>query len=145
MPLRTVPLAVIACLALFATAIYARGNADIVDYRDVPVRTGTGKAMIQEQVCSVIVEAIGKARAAGRYPWIRTTEPDGSMIATAHIQSKHMVRVNIRCAADKYSVTYRDSENMNYELHHGVATIHPYYNRWVQELVTAIDMELAHN
>lgn len=137
--------AIVACTLLLAANAYARSNVDIVEYRDVPVRTGSGKALTKEQACTAIVEAIGKARAAGRYEWIRTTEPDGSMIATAHVHSKHMIRVNIACAAATYSVTYKASENMNYEMRHGVGTIHPYYNRWVQELVTAIDLELAKN
>jgi len=65
------------------------------------------------------------------------------MIATAHIHSKHSIRVNVQCAANKYSVTYRDSENMPNKLRNGVGTIHPYYNRWVQELDSAIDLEVA--
>jgi len=65
--------------------------------------------------------------------------------------------VEIVYSADKYSVTYRDSINMNY---HSEAkydsrlpnsganratgpVIHPAYNTWVQELKDAIRIELS--
>ncbi|HRE15801.1 MAG TPA: hypothetical protein PLW86_01875, partial [Rhodocyclaceae bacterium] len=85
-----------------------------------------------------------------------------SLIATLMVRNKHTIQVTIQLQADHYSVTYRDSVNMNYTksgmsredqmlINWRGATnlggkespvIHPNYNRWVKELVNAINNQI---
>ncbi len=120
----------------------ARGNEEVVEYRDVAVRTGSGKAATAEQVCAAVTAAVDAAKAEQKYPWAREGSGNG-LVAILQVRMKHTVRVDVQCAADKYSVTYKDSTNMNFKQKKQEAVIHPYYNVWVKDLVTAIDVELA--
>ena len=56
---------------------------------------------------------------------------------------KTWVGVLIACTADRYSIAYKDSDNMKYSPGDGQPLIYPYYNRFVGELNNAIRAELA--
>lgn len=131
----------VAALAAGGLAL-ARGNEKIVDYRDVAVRTGSGKAATAEQVCAAVTAAVDGARAEQKYQWAREGSGNG-MVAILQVRKKHTLRVDVQCAADRYSVTYKDSSNMNFKQKKNEAVIHPYYNVWVKDLVAAIDAGLA--
>ena len=51
----------------------------------------------------------------------------------------HMARVNIPYSAERYSIVYKDSENLQYD----GKSIHSNYNGWVQNLDKAIKAQLA--
>ena len=50
--------------------------------------------------------------------------------------------VEIPYSTTQYSLIYKSSINMNYEVLEGVPVIHPNYNKWVQTFSTAIRLEL---
>ncbi len=131
----------VAALAAGELAL-ARGSEEVVEYRDVAVRTGSGKPATAAQVCAAVTAGVDAARAENRYAWAREPAANG-LLGTLMVRSKHTIRVDIQCAADKYSVTYKDSSNMNFKEKKKEKVIHPYYNVWVKDLVGAIDAELA--
>jgi hypothetical protein len=135
-----------------ATAVAQRALVPIVDYKDVMVATSSGKPVTAEQVKEAIIAA-GKT-----LNWAWAFGPDSGLVGTLMVNNKHTVSVDISVAADKYSVKYRSSINMKYGLAGKtqqyspnrwdstpaaeVPVIHPAYNQWVQQLVTAIDGQL---
>jgi hypothetical protein len=142
---------------LFACALAAgpaqaqRTPVPIVNHPNVAVVTSSGKPIQAEQVKQAIQEA---ARVKG---WTLAYEPGDKILATLVVRNKHTVMVEIAYAADKYSLTYRDSVNMNYQANYSPdprspaarngprvrgPVIHPFYNDWVRELKDAIRVEL---
>ena len=144
----------IAATLLAAPAWAQRAPEPIVDYRDQPAATTSGKPLQPDQVKQAIVEAAAKARL-----WTIAYEPNGTMLAS-RAWNDHVIVVAISWSADKYSLVYRDSTNMKYAMHKGVpsnsintsfrntppqpagAVIHPFYNRYVKELKDGIGAEL---
>ena len=146
------------CGLLFAFVLGAgpvhaqRTPVSIVNYPNIPIVAT--KPMQAEQVKKAIQDA------ALRKGWTFVNEAGDTnrMLATLVVRNKHTVMVEIAYSVDKYSITYRDSINMNY---HSEAkfdsrmpnsrnaaaasgpVIHPAYNIWVQELKDAIRVELT--
>jgi hypothetical protein len=50
--------------------------------------------------------------------------------------------VNIEPTTTEYSVRYANSINMKYEAINGQPVIHPHYNKFVNELIQSIRIEL---
>jgi len=123
----------IALLSLTATA---REAVPIVNYDDIAVATNSGKAPSAEQVKQAIIAA------ASNKSWSIAHQADGKLLATLIVRNKHTIVVEIAYAADTYSLRYKDSINMKFDQRDGQPVIHPYYNRWVQELKDAIRIEL---
>jgi hypothetical protein len=69
-------------------------------------------------------------------------EGDGGTLKGTYIVRQHTVVVHIVPGSNSYSVKYADSSNMKYGIEGGKPVIHPFYNDWVDQLVTAIDFEL---
>lgn len=137
---------------LGASSVYAqRTPVSIINYPNLPIATASGKPIQAEQVKKAIQDA------ALRKGWTLGNDTGDKLLATLVVNNKHTVMVEIAYSADKYSLTYRDSVNMNY---HSEArfdsrmpnarnastpsgpVIHPAYNTWVQELKDAIRGEL---
>lgn len=54
---------------------------------------------------------------------------------------KHMALVEISYNKDNFSISYKDSSNLNYDPAKG--TIHKNYNGWVQNLRNAISLQIS--
>lgn len=139
------------CVLGASPAFAQRIPVAITNYPNIPIATASGKPMQAEQVKKAIQDA------ALKKGWKLVDEAGDKMLATLVVNNKHTVMVVIVYSADKYSITYRDSVNMNY---HSEAkfdsrmpnarnastpsgpVIHPAYNTWVQELKDAIRVEL---
>jgi hypothetical protein len=145
------------CSLLFALALGAspafaqRTPVAIVNYFNIPIADASGQPVRTEQVKKAIQDG------ANTRGWTLADEPSNKMLATLVVRNKHTIMVEITYSAQRYSLRYRDSVNMNY---HSEArydsrlpasrsgstprgpVIHPAYNTWVQELKTAIDVEL---
>jgi len=67
--------------------------------------------------------------------------PDG--YATLVVRNKHTVVADVTYTPEKYSVVYKSSINMKYDIQNGVPVIHPFYNDWAKKLVDAIRVECA--
>lgn len=121
---------------LFVTPASARQTVPIVNYDKLAVAVNSGKAPQAEQVKQAILAA------AGSKSWSVATQADGKLLATLQVRGKHTVVVEIAYASDQYSLTYKDSTNMKFGAGDGQPLIHPFYNKWVQELKEAIRIEL---
>lgn len=137
----------------------ARESVAIIDHLDVPVTTGTGKPMTADQVRTAI------SAAALSRKWEIAKSPSQEVItATLHVRGKHTAVVTIPYSTEKFSVKYQNSINLNYGIadaspapapassiahvlssssQGGQPVIHPFYNRWVQDLLQAIRTELG--
>ena len=142
---------------LFAFALVAspanaqRTPVSIVNYPNVTIAASGGGSAQAGQVKKAIQEA------ANIKGWTLADEPGSKMLATLVVRNKHTVMVEIAYSAQRYSLRYRDSVNMNYHaeakydsrlpgVRNGYAqrgpVIHPAYNTWVRELKDAIDVSL---
>lgn len=68
-------------------------------------------------------------KAVGDKPGVVTLEADSG---------QHQVVVDVAYDAQGYQITYKSSANMNYEQSGTKASIHPKYNKWVQDLNSSI-------
>ncbi|MBS0545698.1 MAG: hypothetical protein JSR40_18405 [Proteobacteria bacterium] len=129
--------ALVAATLLAATPAMARAPVPIINHDSIVIATGSGTAPQAEQVRQAIVAA------AGAKGWTLATQADGRLLATLVVRNKHTIVVDIAYAADSFSLNYKDSINMKFEdrVVEG-KVIHPFYNRWVQELKDAIQLEL---
>lgn len=122
--------------ALFSGPTMARSSVLVVNHDNIAVATGTGKPATAEQVKHAIMKG------GANKGWTFTQTTDGKLLANLVVRNKHTVAADIGYAADKYSVTYQSSINMNYETRDGQPFIHPKYNGWVQNLLTEVRLEL---
>jgi hypothetical protein len=139
--------AMLVSVSVYATA---RLPVPIINHVDVPVLTGSGKAVTSEQVRDAL------RAAALAQKWELEGARPGAISARLFVRGKHTVVVEMPYTADKFSILYLDSINMNYvvgqpntdarnppvTLPEGVRGIHPYYNKWVQNLRQEIMREL---
>jgi hypothetical protein len=129
---------ILIALAFIAQSAYARTDP-LVNHENLPVVTISGKALTAEQVKQAIMVA-GAAKT-----WTLSVQGDGSLLAILNMRNKHTVMVKIVYSAERYSITYLDSTNMNFGQDLGVTVIHPNYNRWVKNLIQEINNELRRN
>jgi hypothetical protein len=116
----------------------ARQPVPVINYEDVLVSSASGQRLTPAQV----KQAIQSAAAAKQ--WVLRDQGPGRMLATLNVRGKHTVMTEITYSPEKFSVVYNDSTNMDYSPGpDGKGSIHPFYNRWVQDLKEAIRTSLA--
>lgn len=126
----------ILALAFAAGPASARWPMPIVNYPDVPVVTSSGAVPSAARVKQAI-----QAGATAKN-WTVAQQADGKLQATLKVRGKHTVIVQIAYTAEKYSLTYQDSIDMNYGQRNGEPVIHPFYNNWVADLKESIRSEM---
>jgi len=89
---------------------------------------------------AVSMDEVGKAilRAGGTLGWQMKQMELGYILGTLKLRS-HVAVVDIRYTTKNYSVTYKDSTNLNYD----GTNIHNNYNGWISNLDRAIKTQLA--
>lgn len=97
-----------------------------------PVVGPAGRAVSQDEVGKAIL------RAGGTLGWQMKLMEPGYILGTLKLRS-HVAIVDIRYTAKNYSVTYKDSTNLNYD----GTNIHNNYNGWISNLDRAIKTQLA--
>jgi hypothetical protein len=135
--MRLVSLLFLAIGLIVAAPAYGRTPVPIVEFPDLAVGTSSGVKPTVEQVRQAIVKA------AGEKDWALAKQAEDRFVATRVIKGKHTIVTTISFSAEKYSVKYESSENMNYQVNNGKALIHPNYNVWAQDLVGAIRFEIS--
>jgi hypothetical protein len=126
-----------AVLALAAALnAHARGNVPIVDHEAIPAARASGQPATAEQIRTAL------QMAGANRGWQITPAGNGKALAVLNVRGKHSVSTEITYGPGKYSIKYRDSNNMNYEAGDGAGTIHPKYNAWVQTLIDDTRMQL---
>lgn len=137
---------------------HAREPVPIVDYNDITVVTGSGNSITSEQIRTAITAAANGLR------WEVNKSPNQDvLLASLRVRNKHTVVVSIPYSVQKYSIRYESSINMKYRPSGAVTNtgygnntgmqpagatqtgpvIHPFYDRWVQELMGSIKTELG--
>lgn len=127
---------VFALAVLISFSSMARELAPIADQRNILVQANSGKELTADDVKLAI------QRGAGEKGWSTEDQGDGMLIARINVRQKHTVELEIPYSAKEYSLIYKNSGNLNYELRNGVPYIHPNYNRWIQYLKDEISSEL---
>jgi hypothetical protein len=123
---------------LAASAVHAqRAPVPIIDHPNVPIATGSGKPAPIDAVKRAIVDG----GAAGARKWVIV--PHGNGLRGTYKVRSHTVVVDIAARPDSFSLKYADSINMKYDLENGTPVIHPFYNRWVDELLESIRLEMS--
>jgi hypothetical protein len=145
-------------MAALSFGSQARETVPIIEHNDIPVITGSGKPITAEQVRNAITAA------AASHKWdVRKSSSPDVLTATLVVRGKHTVVASIPYSTEKFSIRYQSSINMKYELadpaptgsidlaklnaptkdiRPGTPMIHPFYNKWVQDLLQAIQVDL---
>lgn len=79
-------------------------------------------------------------RAGGGLGWIMKKSSDGKIQGTLTLR-KHVATVLISYNSNEYSITYKDSSNLDYNSAEN--TIHKNYNSWIQNLNKGIQVQLS--
>lgn len=145
-------LALVLC-SLLASASWAERAEPIVNHDNLPFLTTSGK----QPTAAEFKAAVARAGAARR--WVISDGENNTLVATMVVRQRHTLSVTIAQMPTTFSVTYRDSINLNYGksdlavpdptapfntkiVSGDQYVIHPNYNKWVRELVLAIRNEL---
>ncbi len=119
-----------------STPALARASVLIDELPLYPAAAASGKSMTLDDVRRTIQTA------ALLKNWSLEERAPGAMLATFQVRGKHTIMVDITYTADGYTFAYNNSTNMNYKKENGLELIHPNYNKWVQDLRKAIQIEL---
>ena len=95
----------------------------IVNVTDQPVVTAPGKQLTAEQVKYAIVSA------GTGLGWVMTPVSPGLISGRLSLRD-HVAVVDVRYTTKTYSITYKDSTNLNYQ----GGQIHKNYNGWIENL-----------
>lgn len=95
----------------------------IVNVTDQPIVTAPGKQLTDEQVRYAIVSA------GTGLGWVMTPVSPG-LISGRLTLREHVAVVEVRYTTKTYSITYKDSANLNYQ----GGQIHKNYNGWIENL-----------
>lgn len=138
--MRTSTVVLAAAMALLAApAVQAqRSPVPIIDRPDVAVVTGSGKPASLEDVKKAIING----GAAGARKWDIVATANGQSLRGTYKVRTHVIMVDIVPTAASFSVKYADSVNMKFKVEDGTPLIHPFYNRWVDELLESIRLEM---
>ena len=100
---------------------------------DAPVVVATtGKKYSQDDVKTAII------RAGAQLGWQMREISPGHLVGTLNLR-EHMAEVDIKYTVKSYSITYRNSAELDYD----GTDIHSNYNSWVQNLDNAIRAQIS--
>ena len=107
--------------------------APVMDVVDAPVIEPTGGPKLTADQVKLAIQ-----RAGATLGWqIKEVQPY-LLEGTLHLRT-HMAQVNIPYSAERYSIVYKDSQNLQYD----GKNIHSNYNGWVQNLDKAIKVQMG--
>ncbi len=125
---------VVAVMAMLTFALGCRPGTQVMNLTEVAVSTASQKQAKAEEVRKAILSG---CVARG---WNAKEVSPGTIEATITVRGKHYVAVQIPYTPSTYSILYKASNNMEYDAAKG--TIHPNYNKWVNNLRASIDTQL---
>jgi hypothetical protein len=114
-----------------AIATGCRTSTPIYNVQDATIVTNSDKPASATDVKKAIL------RAGTSLGWNMKEEKPGHIIGTLHLRT-HMAQIDIKYSPSSYSITYRDSQNLNYD----GTNIHGNYNGWVQRLQQNIQSQM---
>ena len=104
----------------------------VYNVKDAPVTVASSKRYTLDDMKNAII------RAGVGLGWQMKEVRPGQILATLNIRT-HMAQVTIDYNLQTYSITYRDSVDLNYD----GTNIHSNYNGWIQNLDNAIKVQLS--
>lgn len=120
-------------VSVFSCSANARAPEPVLNYQAIPVATSSGTVLAANQVCQIVREV------AEQKKWLVGVQPDGKLLASlSWKENKHTIVAEIACSGASYSVIYKDSVNMNYRIRDDQPLIHPYYNKFVKEVIDTV-------
>lgn len=123
---------VVACV--WPAATFAA--ADLIEWQNMPAVTGTGKPATAEEIKRAFI--VGGARRG----WACVDEGPDKMVCTVIVRT-HTLVMNLAYETGKYSLTYKDSVNLDYKDDGGKKTIHRAYLSWNINLMNDARVELV--
>ena len=113
----------IVLVLVMAVMVVGCTSRPIVNVTDQPVVAMAGKQLTSDQVRDSIIKAgVGLG-------WVMTPVSPGLISGRLALRD-HVAIVEIRYSAATYSITYKDSTNLNYR----DGQIHQNYNGWIENL-----------
>jgi hypothetical protein len=125
------------CAAFFSSNVLARASVPVINIENALITTGSSKTPTLAQVKQSIVQA------AAVQNWQISETADGKLNATLVVRGKHHMMIDIPYTTTHYSLVYKSSVNLNYDVQEGTPVIHPNYNKWVQTFSNSIRLELS--
>lgn len=122
----------------FASLAHARDAAPLVNLENQPISTGSGKTLTLDDVRRALRQA------SAVRGWSIEDGAPGQALATLVVRGKHTIKVDVAFTEKTISFKYRDSVNMKYGTNEdGKPVIHPFYMKWVDNLMADLRIELA--
>lgn len=118
------------CASIFAFAGCGSGDP-VQNFTNSPVVAPADKKNMKDIKRGIIL-------AASRIGWQMQDVKPGTLIATSYRRGR-MAKVEINYTTSTYSITYKDSSNLQYD----GSTIHGTYNNWVTHLHSSIRANLS--
>jgi hypothetical protein len=116
---------------IFSTLMFSGCTSKpIYNFSNTPI-TASGGAPTDSQMVKAII------RAGSSLGWTMQKDAPGHIIGTLNIR-EHIAIVDITYNSDSYSITYKDSTNLDYN----GTRIHRNYNTWVNNLNNAIKVQV---
>ena len=103
----------------------------IYNVSNEPITANNGTPTESQMIKAII-------RAGSSLGWTMQKDSPGHIIGTLDIRD-HIAIVDITYNSDTYSITYKDSNNLNYN----GTKIHRNYNTWVNNLNNAIKVQMS--
>ena len=116
--------------ALLSSGSAAHAAAPIVDIKNAPVPAGLSMEQIQQRLLAGVLSRRG---------WTVQAVAPGHLEARLSVRS-HLAFVDITFDEAAYSITYKDSQNLDYKPKK--RAIHANYNKWVGTLNSALQSSL---
>lgn len=116
----------------------------IAGCRAAPIYNATDLAFAQPATqAALTLEDYKKAiiRAGAKRNWTFEEEAPGHLVGSVAVRAKHFATVDVMFDTEKFSITYKNSRNLNYSASRN--EIHPNYNAWVQNLQKDIQSEIT--
>jgi hypothetical protein len=137
--MKQLKMALFALILAASAPVFARASVPVLNFTNEPVTSSSGKPLSSGKLAQII------AKVAQGKNWIVAPVQDNRLNASLSWKNnKHAIMVEIVCAENSYSIHYRNSINMNYEVLDDQPIIHPYYNRYVKDLHNAIQAAMLH-
>jgi len=114
------------------TGCPASRTAPVYNISNTPISSVSNRSVSSAEVMKAI------KRAGLGLGWRMAEKGPGKLEGTLHVR-KHMAKIEIPYNSSGYSITYKDSLELNYD----GAKIHNNYNGWIQNLDRAIQAQLS--
>lgn len=125
----------VSAFAVAAALPIGAAAADLIEWQNVNALTGSGKPATAEEIKRAFL--VGGARRG----WSCVDDGPAKLACTLVVRT-HTLVMNLAYEPGKYSLTYKDSANLDYKSEDGKRTIHRSYVNWNTNLMNDARAEL---